>query len=138
MKQEEAFVKMMAESAAKSASALEARRAELKVSFVEELAASEAVHVGASGGSLESSEDWQRRWASGIRERSAASKSRRQGGRAWVGRVMSSKVKRDRAAKRDILQKAQERLAVIQRVAESTRRSRARDWLGAHVVRDRA
>jgi len=31
------------------------------------------VGVGASGGSLESSEDWQRRWASGIRERRAAS-----------------------------------------------------------------
>ena len=50
---------------------------------------------------------------------------------------MSSEVKRDRAAKRDILQKAQERLAASQRVAEATRRSRARAWLGAHVVRDR-
>ena len=48
------------------------------------------VNVGASGGSLESSEDWRRRWTSGIRERSDASKLRRQEGRAWVGRVMSS------------------------------------------------
>ena len=50
--------------------------------------------VGAVGGPSKLSEV-----CSGIRERIAASKSRVQEGRTWLGEVMSSKVKHDRAAK---------------------------------------
>ena len=62
---------------------------------------------------------------SGIRERIAASKSRVQEGRAWLGEVMSSKVKHDRVAKQDVLRQARGRLAAHQKAAEAARLSRA-------------
>ena len=74
---------------------------------------------------------------SGIRERSAASKSRVQESRTWLGGIMSNKVKRDRTAKQDVLRQARGRLAAHQKTAEAARLSRARDWMGEHVVLDR-
>ena len=74
---------------------------------------------------------------SGIRERIAASKSRVQEGRTWLGGIMSNKVKRDRTAKQDVLRQARGRLAAHQKTAEAARLSRARDWMGEHVVLDR-
>ena len=74
---------------------------------------------------------------SGIRERIAASKSRVQEGRTWLGGIMSNKVKRDRTAKQDVLRQARGRHAAHQKTAEAARLSRARDWMGEHVVLDR-
>ena len=88
--------------------------------------------VGAVGGPLKLSEV-----CSGIRERVAASKSRVQKGRAWLGEVMAGKVKHDRVVKQDVLRQARGRLAVHLKAAEAARLSRARDWMGEHVVLDR-
>ena len=74
---------------------------------------------------------------SGIRERVASSKSRVQKGRAWLGKVMARTVKHDRAAKQDVLRQARERLEAHLKEAETARLSRARDWMGEHVVLDR-
>ena len=50
---------------------------------------------------------------------------------------MASRTNHDRASRRDILLKARERLESSQKSAEANRRSRASDWLRAHVKLDR-
>ena len=93
--------------------------------------------VGAVDVSTTDTEEWSRKWSSAIRERQTAWDLRVSKGRTWIGNLMASRTNHDRASRRDILLKARERLESSQKSAEANRRSRASDWLRAHVKLDR-
>ena len=57
-------------------------------------------NVGAAGGVGETHESFASKWARGIKSRADVADSRRRKGREWISDVMSSRVTRDRAARR--------------------------------------
>ena len=96
--------------------------------------------VGAAGGVGETRESFASKWARGIKSRADAADSRRRKGRGWISGVMSDCVTRDRAARSAVLREGREKLASFRRSkeearvsAEEARKSRASDWMSAHV-----
>ena len=90
-------------------------------------------NVGAADGVGELHESFASKWARGIKSRADAADSRRRKGREWISNVMSSRVTRDREARRDVLREGRKKLAAFQRSTEEARKSRASDWMSAHV-----
>ena len=76
-------------------------------------------------------------WSQNIESRRDAANSRRCRGREWISKVMSDRVSSIRAAKSKVLREGREKLLVLQRSKEEARKSRADEWMLAHVKLDR-
>ena len=101
-------------------------------------------NVGAAGGVAETCESRASKWSRGIKSRADAADSRLRKGREWISDVMSSRVAGDRVARSEVLREGREKLIAFQRSkeearksAEEARKSRAGDWMSAHVKFDR-
>ena len=94
-------------------------------------------NVGASGGGAGTQESRASMWSRGIKSRKDAADSRLRKGREWISEVMSSRVARDLVAKSEVLRERREKLIAFQRSKEEARKSRASDWMSAHVKLDR-
>ena len=72
-------------------------------------------------------------WSQNIESRRDAANSRRCRGREWISKVMSDRVASIRASKSKVLREGREKLLVFQRSKEEVRKSRADEWMLAHV-----